>query len=79
MRSLSTAASDLGVVAPDLASGLAGAYDNYTSARPCMTGLLARLDSINATVVVLPANVAVMSSPLSPNTGYLGTSTCHTM
>ena len=72
LRSLSTAASDLGFVAPALASGLTTAYDNYTTARPCMTGLLARMDNVNSTVLVLPASIAVSVPPVSQQDPHFG-------
>lgn len=58
---LSGVGSNLSTTLPALSAILIGAYDNYTAARPCMTSLLTRLQSINSTVVVLPSDINVSS------------------
>ncbi|CAL8463863.1 g3398 [Coccomyxa elongata] len=57
ISTLSGVGSNLSTTLPALSAILIGAYDNYTAARPCMTSLLTRLQSINSTVVVLPSDI----------------------
>ena len=56
---LVAAGSNLTATLPLLSAYLLGAAANYTDARPCMVALLARLQHINATVIVLPASLGV--------------------
>lgn len=56
---LSTASANLSVTVPAIAAELDGAFANYSAARPCMVALQSRLEFINNTVVVLPANISV--------------------
>ena len=56
---LVAAGSNLTATLPLLSAYLLGAAANYSDARPCMAALLARLQRINATVIVLPASLAV--------------------
>ncbi|EIE18872.1 hypothetical protein COCSUDRAFT_45025 [Coccomyxa subellipsoidea C-169] len=57
ITALSGVGSNLSITLPALSATLIAAYDNYTAARPCMTSLLTRLQDINSTVVVLPADI----------------------
>ena len=54
--------SNLSVTLPALSATLLDAYDNYTTARPCMTSLLTRQQDINTTAIVLPSDIDVRPS-----------------
>ena len=56
---LVAAGGNLTATLPLLSAYLLGAAANYSDARPCMVALLARLQHINATVIVLPASLGV--------------------
>ncbi len=57
--SITAAGTDLNTTLPLLSAYLVQASANYTDARPCLIGLLARLQHINATVIVLPSSLEV--------------------
>ncbi|KAK9918047.1 hypothetical protein WJX75_000757 [Coccomyxa subellipsoidea] len=57
ISSLSSVGSNLSVTLPALSATLLDVYDKYTTARPCMTSLLTRLQDINTTVIVLPSDI----------------------
>ena len=59
---LVAAGSNLTATLPLLSAYLLDAAANYSDTRPCMVALLARLQHINATVIVLPASLAVSDS-----------------
>ena len=56
---LVAAGSNLTATLPLLSACLLDAAANFSDARPCMAALLARLQHINATVIVLPASLGV--------------------
>ena len=56
---LVAAGSNLTATLPLLSGYLLEAAANYSDARPCLVALLARLQHINATVIVLPASLGV--------------------
>ena len=56
---MTAASANISAAVPAVAAQLDGAYTNYTAVRPCMVDLNARIQSINDTVVVLPANISV--------------------
>ena len=59
MCRISAAGTDLTTTLPLLSAYLVQASTNYTDARPCLGSLLARLQHINATVIVLPSSLEV--------------------
>ena len=76
---MSDASANISSTVPALATQLDGAYNNYTAVRPCMVDLNYRIQYINNTVVVLPANVSVRFYPTclcTPSLAWLG-SACH--
>ncbi|BDA48981.1 hypothetical protein COCOBI_13-0910 [Coccomyxa sp. Obi] len=75
ISTLSDVGSNLSTTLPALSAILIGAYDNYTAARPCMTNLLTRLQSINSTVVVLPSDINAQLSNFSDPDGAGGPNT----
>ena len=61
MCSISAAGTNLTATLPLLSTYLVQASANYSDARPCFADLLARLQHINATVIVLPTSLEVHS------------------
>ena len=59
---LIAAGSNVTATLPLLSGYLLDAAANYSDTRPCMLALLARLQHINSTVIVLPASLGVSSS-----------------
>ena len=64
--SISAAGTDLAATLPLLSAYLVQASTNYSDARPCFNGLLARFQHINATVLLLPSSLEVEPLSLHP-------------
>ncbi|CAL5222903.1 g5332, partial [Coccomyxa viridis] len=71
LNAITAAGTDLSTTLPLLSAYLVQASTNYTDARPCLISLLARLQHINATVIVLPSSLESAAAELQSVEGTL--------